>query len=116
VLQNLAEITPDKILKLASGDVTGAAPLWRHKGAPLRLAWAHIVIVPGVQMTATASAAAVAAADQAPQQIRMHAVVPPRHASVVRQPLLHAIELGLVNKRRHAGDRNPLDRVCAALT
>ena len=67
-------------------------------------------------MTATAGPAAVAAADQAPQQIRMHAVVPPRHAAVMRQPLLHAIELSLVNKRRHAGDRNLFDRVCAALT
>jgi hypothetical protein len=116
VLQNLAQITPDKILKLACRDIPGAATLWPHKGSPLRLARAHVVVVPGVQMTAAAGAAAVAAADQAPQQIRMHAVVPPRHAAVLRQPLLHAIELSLVNKRRHAGDRNPLDRVRAALT
>jgi hypothetical protein len=116
VLQNLAQISPDKILKLAGWDVPGAATLWPHKGAPLRLARAHVVIVPGLQMTAATGPAAVAAADQAPQQIRMHAVVPSRHASVVRQPLLHAIELGLVNKRWHAGDRNPFDRVRMALT
>jgi hypothetical protein len=116
VLQNLAEITPDKVLQLACRDVPGSAPLWHDKGAPLRLARAHVVIVPGLQMTATAGPAAMAAADQTAQQIRMHAVVPLRHAAVIRQPLLHAIELGLVNKRRHAGDRNPLDRVRTALT
>src|SRR3954470_24685255 len=116
VLQNLAEITPDKVLQLACRDVPGSATLLRDKGAPLRLSRAHVVVVPGPQMTAAAGPAAVAAADQTAQQIRMHAVVPSRHAAVVRQPLLHAIELSLVNKHRHAGDRNPFDRVCAALT
>src|SRR4051812_35099961 len=51
-------------------------------------------------MTAAAGPAAVAAADQTAQQIRMHAVVPSRHAPIIRQPLLHPIELGLVDKRR----------------
>jgi hypothetical protein len=97
VLQSLAEISPDNILKLASGDVPGAAPLWRHKGAPLHLARARIVIVPGGQMTATAGPAAVAAADQTAQQIRMHAVVPPRQAAVIRQPLVTRLTAAMIN-------------------
>jgi len=111
VLQNLAEITPDKVLELACRDVPGSATLLRDKGAPLRLGRAHVVVVPRPQMTAAAGPAAVAAADQTAQQIRMHAVVPSRHAPIIRQPLLHPIELGLVDKRRHAGDRDPLGRV-----
>jgi predicted PurR-regulated permease PerM len=54
VLQNLAETTPDKVLQLACRDVPGSATLLRDKRAPLSLARAHVVVVPGPQMTASA--------------------------------------------------------------
>src|SRR5919205_2001022 len=72
--QDLAQVTPDKILKRARRDVSRLATLSRDKSAHQRLRAAEIIVVPSPQMTATAGAATVATTDQTTQQILMHAV------------------------------------------
>jgi hypothetical protein len=66
-------------------------------------------------MPARAAAPAMAAADQATQEILAHMIVPLGHAAIVRQPLLGTIELLLAEDRRHGRDRDPLGRIPAAV-
>ncbi len=62
-------------------------------------------------MSAVAREAALAAADQTTQQIRMHPVVAPCHLAIIGQPLPCAIKLCLADDGGHRRDRNPLGRI-----
>jgi hypothetical protein len=63
-------------------------------------------------MTSRAATPTSATADQAAQEVLVHSVVAPCHASIIAQPLLRAIELLLADDGRHGRDCNPFGRVC----
>jgi hypothetical protein len=64
-----------------------------------------------VQVEAGAAQTAPPAADEAAQEIGVHAVVAPGHPAIVGQPLLRAVELRLPDDGRHRRRDDPLGLV-----
>ena len=110
--QHLAQVTPDQILKRLAGDAARRATFARRLGRRLRSGPADVVVVAPPHVPASAGAAAVAAADQAAQEVIMNPVVPRRHPLIIGQPLLRALELFTVDDGRHGCDRDPLGWIC----
>ncbi len=104
MLEHSTQVGPDQLLKGPGRDVAGRAAVAGRKRAPLRLGAAQIISVSGRPLTAHAAVPAVPAAHQPAQKIRVHPVVPPRHLSIVHQPLGGTVELLLCNQGRYARD------------
>ena len=109
--QRLAQVAPDQILQWAGRDVARGTALAGQQQPHPRLGSADIVVVARRHMDAAATQAAPAAADQATQEIRMHAVVAPGHLTIIGQSLLRAVELRLADDGGHRCHRDPLGSV-----
>ena len=109
--EDLAQVAPDQFLQRPGRDVASRTPLARHQHGQLCLGAAQIVVVARRHVTSRAATPASAAADQAAQEVLVHPVVASRHASIIAQPLLRAIELLLADDGRHGRDRDPFGRV-----
>jgi hypothetical protein len=90
---HLAQIVPDEGIQLLSGDQPGRAMLFPIGADGRQLSSAHVILVGCAGVTGTAGAAqlAVAATDQAAQQVWMD-VVPTSQLLVGGQALLRRIE------------------------
>ena len=109
--EHLAQVAPNQILQRPAQDVARwAASTWRRRSG-LRHSPADVVVVAPGHVSACAGAAAASAADQATQEVLMHPVVPRRHALIIGQPFLRALELFVADDSRHGRHRNPLGRV-----
>src|SRR3954471_17239331 len=109
--EHLAQVAPDQFLQRPAGDAARRAAFARRLEGGPRPRPADVVVVAPPHVSARAGAAAVAAADQAAQEVLVRPVVPRRHPLVVGQPLLRALEPFALDDGRHGRDRDPLRRV-----
>jgi hypothetical protein len=109
--EDFAQVAPDQLLQRPGRDVASRTAFARRQHGQLCLGAAQVVVIAFRHVTSRAAAAASAAADQAAQEVPVHPVVASRHAPIIAQPLLRAVELLLADDGRHGRDRDPFGRV-----
>jgi len=109
--EDLTQVAPDQFFQRPGRDVASRTPLAWHHHRQLRFGAAKVVVVALRHMTPRAATPTSAAADQAAQEVLVHAVITSCHASIIAQPLLRAIELLLADNGRHGRNRDPFGRI-----